>query len=107
MMIKTQIKIKWDKGQDPFDGTPRYTFEGRDPSNTVSNIAVVIYSNYERKYSHDSSSRKLYYYGEVRHNPSETADRIGRFETLKQAKEETEKLFYEYCELFPSDTEAW
>jgi hypothetical protein len=103
----TQSTKKWTKGSDPFDNTPRYTFEGRDPSNTVSDIAVVIYSNYERKYSHDPSSRKLYYYGEVRHNPSETADRLGRFETLKEAKQETEKLFNEYCELFPNDIEAW
>jgi len=106
-MNKVQTNIKWSKGQDPFDGTPRYTFEGRDPSNTVSDITVVICSQYERKFRHDPASRKLYYYGYVQHTPSETADEIGRFETLKEAKQETEKLFKEYCELFPNDTEAW
>ena len=104
-MIKT--KIKWRKGYDFIDNTPRYSFEGRDPQVTVSDIRVVIYSQYERKFSHDSQSRKLFYYGYVRHEPSETADIIGRFETLKEAKEETEKLFYEYCELFPNDIEAY
>lgn len=100
-------KIKWIKGADFMDDTPRYSFEGRDPQVSVSDITVVIYSQYERKFSHDSTSRKLYYYGYVRHNPSETADEIGRFETLKKAKEETEKLFDEYCKLFPNDIEAY
>lgn len=100
-------KIKWVKGYDFIDNTPRYSFEGRDPQVTVSDIEVVIYSQCERKFSHDATSRKLYYYGYVRHNPSETADEIGRFETLKKAKEETEKLFNEYCKLFPNDIKAY
>jgi hypothetical protein len=99
--------IKWVKGYDFMDGTPRYSFEGRDPQVTVSDIKVVIYTERERKFSHDSTSIKNFYYGYVRHEPSETADIIGRFETLKQAKKETEKLFEEYCKLFPNDVSAY
>ena len=94
------LRKEWTKGYDFMDNTPRYTFEGRDPQTTYEDIQVVIYSQYERKFSHDSTSKKLYYYGYVRYEPKETADTIGRFETLKQAKTETEKLFDEYCNLF-------
>lgn len=104
--MKTLNKIKWVKGCDFLDDTPRYSFEGRDPQDSLSKIRVVIYTQRERKFSHDSQSMKNYYYGYVRHEPSETADTIGRFETIKEAKKETEKLFLEYCEAFPSDIEA-
>lgn len=97
---------KWTKGYDFIDNSPRYTFEGRDPSYTASNIQVVIYTEKEREFSHDSRSVRNYYYGYVRHAPTETADTIGRFRTLKEAKAETEKLFEEYCKLFPDSVEA-
>lgn len=98
--------IKWEKSYDFIDNSPRYSFEGRDPQVTVSDIEVVIYIERERKFPHDSSSVKNFYYGYVRHNPTETADSIGRFETLKEAKIETEKLFDLYCVDFPNDTMA-
>lgn len=100
-------KINWEKGYDFIDKSPRYSFEGRDPQTTVSDIAVVIYTEMERKFSHDSSSVKKFYYGYVRNEKAETSDTIGRFETLTKAKEETLKLFERYCELYPNDTEAW
>ena len=28
---KPKEKVQWTKGHDFMDGTPRYTFEGRDP----------------------------------------------------------------------------
>lgn len=99
-------KIKWVKGHDFIDNSARYTFEGRDPSYTVSTIRVVIYTERERKFSHDPSSAKNFYYGYVTHQDKEMADTIGRFNTLKEAKQETEKLFEEYCRLFPEDTMA-
>lgn len=99
-------KVKWVKGRDFIDGSPRYTFEGRDPAYTISRIQVVIYTKRERRFEHDSQSVKNYYYGSIFHIPTETGDTIGRFETVKEAKEETEKMFHYYCELFPEDTKA-
>jgi hypothetical protein len=96
--IKTNVK--WEKFTDFMDNSARYTFEGRDPSTTYERFQVVIYTQRERKFSHDSQSIKNYYYGYVRDNEKECADTIGRFETLKQAKEETLKLFNEYMKLF-------
>lgn len=100
------LKVKWTKGYDFMDGSPRYSFEGRDPQDTYTDIELVIYTQRERKFSHDSQSAKNFYYGYIRHNPSETCDTIGRFETLKEAKEKTLELFEEYCKLFPNDTLA-
>ena len=31
---ETKEKVQWTKGHDFMDGTPRYTFEGRDPATT-------------------------------------------------------------------------
>nr|WP_145401510.1 hypothetical protein [Paenibacillus xylanexedens] len=100
-------EVKWIKGEDFMDGTPRYSFEGRDPEVTVSDIAVVIYGQKERKHSHDPKSSKTYYYGYVRNDKVETSDTVGRFEKLTDAKRETLNLFNRYCELYPEHTEAW
>lgn len=105
MITKQVNKIKWVKGFDFMDDSPRYSFDGRDPQNSLEDIRVVIYTTRERKFSHDSQSVKNYYYGYVEHYPTECSDEIGRFETLKEAKQETEKLFHKYCELFPSGIE--
>ncbi len=100
------MKIKWVKGEDFIDGSPRYTFEGRDPGYTLSPIQVVIYTERERRWSHDSQSVKNFYYVSIFHTPTETGDRLGRFNTVKEAKQEAEKIFIEYCELFPQDAKA-
>ncbi len=100
-------KVKWTKGSDFIDNTPTYTFEGRDPQTTLSDISVLIYTQRERKYDHDSSSVKNFYYGVVSNSKTENSDTIGRFEKLSIAKKETLNLFNQYCELFPNDTEAW
>ena len=91
---------QWQKGLDFTDDSARYTFEGRDPSYTLETIRVVIYTEREKEYSHDTKKR-IYYYGYVTNNEKECSDTVGRFKTLKQAKEETLKLFNEYCVLFP------
>jgi len=94
------MKKEWQKGYDFMDESPRYSFEGRDPQSTYETIRVVIYQEQEKEYSHDTKKRS-YYYGYVTNNEKECSDTIGRYRTLKQAKEETEKLFDEYCKLFP------
>ena len=99
-------QIQWIKGCDPFDGTPRYSFEGRDPSVTVSAIGVVITAERRRKYAHDPKSSKLFYTGYVRHMEKESADYTKEYEHLNDCKAATEVLFQEYCRLFPEDTEA-
>jgi hypothetical protein len=78
--------VTWDKGCDFMDDTPRYTFEGRDPSYTIERFQVVIYTEKEREFPHDSKKRN-FYYGYVRDNDKECADTIGRFRTLKEAKD--------------------
>ena len=35
-------KIVWTKGADFTDGSPRYTFEGRDPATTYERFQVVM-----------------------------------------------------------------
>ena len=97
--------VQWTKGSDFMDGSPRYTFEGRDPENTIERFAVVIYTEREREYSHDSHTRK-FYYGYVTDRDRECADTVGRFRTLKEAKAETLKLFNEYITLFALQKEA-
>ena len=37
-------KVVWTKGADITDGSPRYTFEGRDPATTYERFQVVIYT---------------------------------------------------------------
>jgi hypothetical protein len=93
---EVKLTVKWQKGRDFMDGSPRFTFEGRDPENTIERFQVVIYSEREREHPHDPSSKKLFYYGYVRDNDKECADTIGRFGTLKEAKAETLNLFNEY-----------
>ena len=95
--------VKWVKRSDFMDGSARYTFEDRDPQDTYERFQVVIYSEREREYPHDSTSTRTFYYGYVRDNEKECADTIGRFKTLKEAKEETLKLFNEYMTLFASN----
>lgn len=99
---KDSIKklVIWTKGSDFMDGSPRYTFEGRDPENTLERFQVVIYAEREREYQHDSQSLRNFYYGYVRDNVKECADTVGRFKLLKDAKIETLKLFNQYITLF-------
>lgn len=105
--MKTLNKVKWEKSTDFTDNSARYTFDGRDPQTTVSDIAVVIYTEKERKFSHDPTSVKTFYYGYVRNEKVETSDTIGRFGTLAEAKGRTLELFEKYCELYPEHTESW
>ena len=92
-------KVEWTKGYDFIDNTPRYTFEGRDPSYTLERFRVVIYTEREREFAHDSQSVRNYYYGYVTDNERECADTTERFRLLSECKKETLKLFNEYMEL--------
>ena len=58
-------KVVWTKGADITDGSPRYTFEGRDPATTYERFQVVIYTEMERRYAHDPGSLCNHYYGYV------------------------------------------
>ena len=100
-------RIQWIKCCDPFDGTPRYSFEGRDPSVTVSAIGVVITAERRRKYAHDPKSSKLFYTGYVCHREKESADYTKEYEHLKDCKAATEALFQVYCQAYPDDTKAY
>ena len=88
--------VKWTKGCDFMDGSPRYTFEGRDPENTIERYQVVIYTEQMREHAHDSQSVRNYYTGYVRDNKLECADTVGPFKLLKDAKAQTLKLFNLY-----------
>lgn len=86
--------VIWQKGSDFMDGSPRYTFEGRDPATTAERFQVVIYTVREREHEGlVGSPWRRYYYGYVRDNDKECADTIGRFRTLVEAKEKTLQLF--------------
>ena len=92
-------KYKWTCGEDFIDGTLRYTFDGRDPSDTCENISVIIYQ--EDVYT--SFEKSKYYCIEVCNRRTETFDRNEKIKYLKDAKKEAEKLFEEYVKLFPED----
>lgn len=99
---KDEVKnqVKWIKGYDFMDKSPRYSFEGRDPALTYERFQVVIYRERECEFLHDPSSARYFYYGYVRDNKKECADTVGRFRTLLEAKEATLELFNEYMRLF-------
>ena len=68
-------KVVWTKGADITDGSPRYTFEGRDPATTYERFQVVIYTERERRYAHDPGSLCNHYYGYVRDDKMECAEK--------------------------------
>ena len=72
-------KVVWTKGADITDGSPRYTFEGRDPATTYERFQVVIYTERERRYAHDPGSLCNHYYGYVRDDKMECAETIGPY----------------------------
>ena len=101
MAQATKKKYDWRKYSDPFDGTPRYTFEGRDPDCTVSDIAVVITTERRRKYEWDGKSVKNFYTGYVCHMRMECADTTREFESIAECKKATEALYELYVRDYP------
>ena len=101
MTKNNKLTKVWEAGKDWLDNSPRYTFEGRDPSYTYANITVVITKETAREYT----GGKLIpvYFGHITNNRTGTADTVGGFKKLMDAKIETEKLFFEYAKLFPDD----
>lgn len=91
----------WTKGFDLFDNSPRYTFDGRDPSNALAYIRVVIIQETEEEYVGGPKVKR--YYGMVENIKNESRDSVGPFKLLSLAKSETEKLFDEYARLYPND----
>lgn len=101
-----KTSVRWEKYSDFMDGSPRYTFENRDPATTYERFQVVIYATREREFEYDPSSARRYYYGSVRDNKRECEDTVGPFRSAKEAKQETLKLFNLYMEKFaPNITE--
>lgn len=86
-------KVVWTKGADITDGSPRYTFEGRDPATTYERFQVVIYTERERRYAHDPGSLCNPYYGYVRDDKMECAETIGPYYSVREAKQRTLELF--------------
>lgn len=86
-------KVVWTKGADFTDGSPRYTFEGRDPATTFERFQVVIYAERERRYAHDPGSLCNHYYGYVRDDKMECAETIGPYYSVREAKQRTLELF--------------
>lgn len=86
-------KIVWTKGADFTDGSPRYTFEERDPATTYERFQVVIYTERERRYAHDPGSLCNHYYGYVRDDKMECAETIGPYYSVREAKQRTLELF--------------
>ena len=86
-------KVIWTKGTDFTDGSPRYTFEGRDPATTYERFQVVIYTERERRYAHDPGSLCNHYSGYVRDDKMECAETIGPYYSVREAKQKTLELF--------------
>ena len=85
-------KVVWTKGTDFTDGSPRYTFEGRDPATTYERFQVVIYTEMERRYAHDPGSLCNHYYGYVRDDKMECAETIGPYYSVREAKQKIASL---------------
>ena len=79
-------KVIWTKGADFTDGSPRYTFEGRDPATTYERFQVVIYTERERRYTHDPGSLCNHYYGYVRDDKMECAETIGPYYSVRERR---------------------
>ena len=94
MEDEVKDKVVWTKGADFTDGSPRYTFDGRDPATTHERFQVVIfYTERERRYAHDPGSLCNHYYGYVRDDKMECAETIGPYYSVREAKQKTMELF--------------
>ena len=93
-------KVVWTKGADITDGSPRYTFEGRDPATTYERFQVVIYTEMERRYAHDPGSLCNHYYGYVRDDKMECAETIGPYYSVREAKRRTLELFNSFVQQY-------
>ena len=93
-MKKSNRKIKWLRGVDWLDGTPRYTIEGHgDLSYTdVPFVGVVIYQEREREYR--GGPKRPVWYGVVRECHREHEVIIGPCRYLKHCKQKTEREFH-------------
>ena len=99
-------KIVWTKGADFTDGSPRYTFEGRDPATTYERFQVVIYTERERRYAHDPGSLCNHYYGYVRDDKMECAETIGPYYSVREAKWRTLELFNSFVQQYAAQEDA-
>jgi hypothetical protein len=86
----------WTKGYDFMDNSPRYTFEGRDPSYTYDRLRVVIYQKrvYDRTVCCIGQTVKRYFVY-VYDNDKEClySDERRPFKLLADAKKYAEECF--------------
>lgn len=94
--MEEKIKVKWEKGQDFMDGSPRYTFGGRDPQDTLEDIALVIYAEQEFEFFRVSETKRRFYYVYIIHRPSETVYQSKRMKFLKNAKKDALEQFNKF-----------
>ena len=92
--VQLPEKLEWIKGEDFIDGSPRYSLEGRDPSNSVARIRVVIYQEkvYEGRRGDPPVKR---YFASVYDTKAEHEWRWGPYRYLKEAKAMAEETFRE------------
>jgi len=87
-----KASVKWVKGEDPFDGSPRYSIEGRNPGSSYERVTAVIVQ--EKEYNEFTFRKEPRYYGSVYDNKAEYAIDVGPFRAVKDAKVATEQAFH-------------
>jgi hypothetical protein len=83
--------MKWTKGFDPFDDSPRYSFEGRDPQISLDKIQVVIIQ--ENYYPYVSAKREKRYVGHVINTEIEHEYQTKPYRKLADCKLDVEKYY--------------
>ena len=96
-MTKTKTKLtkKWTKGADFMDNSPRYSFDGRDPSYTCERLRVVIYQERVRPYPRFPKEKRYLVSVYDQQRECEYSDMSRLFKYLLEAKKYAEELFSE------------
>ena len=83
----------WTKGADFMDDSPRYTFDGRDPSYTYSRIEVVIYQERIPEYRGGDKVKRYFVWVFDKEKERLYTDDRKPFRLLKEAKRYAENAF--------------
>ena len=86
---------KWVKGFDFIDNSARYSIEGKDPSDSLEDITVLVYIDN----IYDYMGKRKVYIASVQSRIHEAQDTI-QCQNLKDAKIQAEKLYEEYLKNF-------
>lgn len=90
------MKVLWRKGEDPFDGSPRYSVEGRDPCDTLERVTCVIVTDREEPFRCAGYKVNIYT-AEVYDREKECCDEK-RFRKVAEAKVWAEAMLGEYLQ---------